>query len=1039
MLPKLPLMHFARRYSSLARTVLLSVVLIAAFVVLCGAARANTYSVAAQFTQPYGNGPSGGVIQTSNGTLYGTTVNGGSNGYGVVYSVNAQGVESVLHNFTGPDGQFPHSGLVLASDGNLYGTTGSGGTGFPNGADQGTIFKITPTGTFTSLYSFTGGTDGGSPQTSMIQGIDGELYGVSNASAYRITLTGYFHVVFNFAAGSGGNYPDGEYPEGPLVQEPNGKLYGMTNFHGSAGQGNIFEVNPDGTGFEAVYNFSGTDYGNPITGLTLGQNGILYGSAQGGVPSGYGIIFSFNTANNKLTVLYNVQISDDLENITSPLLLDSSGNIYGVSDDGGGPTGPGDGCIFKFNGTSLTTLYTFDYDNGEYPTGSLIFGINGDILGTTQEGGYYAGEVYECNTAGTDLQPVYKFVLPNGNKESSPVLVTVDGNTYGISPTGGLLGYGQIWELTTAGTLVDIHDFGGIDGAYPIGQMACKSDGTICGVTNAGGPNFAPAAGKFGDGTIFEFQTGGTSFHSVHEFNTINPPYDNSLGNPQGGVVLGPDNNFYGTCTGHSLQNGYATLLNSGVWTYNPVTSTYTTLTYFVYPNLLFSLASMTWLPSDNAFYGTDADDGADGHGDLFRVDMSGNFSVVYSFTGGADGSSPSCELTLDPDGSLYGTAKGGGANSDGTFYKYSPAAGFTLLSSLTSTVGQAPFGGLTESNSTAGLIGPCQKGGSYGKGSIISAAITGALENQYSFTVANSIEPKSQLVLNPAGDFVGTGQNTGVGFDNVYYFELLSITSSSPTTTKAGVPVSMTISGHGFDPAAVVTWNGFSVPTTSISNHTISLTVPASVNTLLGTYPGSATIVVSDPDGTTASATIAITEPTPVLTSLSPASAKEGAATFTMTLSGSNFVSGANVYWNSLHLAPTFVSSSQMTATVLASLLTAEGTATVFVKNPTTGGSSNTKSFSITEPTPVLTSISPMSVKAGSAAFTLTLNGSYFVSGANVYWNNLHLAPTFVSASKMTAQVPASLVTTAGTATVFVKNPTTGGSSKTQTFTITP
>ena len=199
-------------------------------------------------------------------------------------------------------------------------------------------------------------------------------------------------------------------------------------------------------------------------------------------------------------------------------------------------------------------------------------------------------------------------------------------------------------------------------------------------------------------------------------------------------------------------------------------------------------------------------------------------------------------------------------------------------------------------------------------------------------------------------------------------------------------------------------------------------------------------TLTVSFADGSTATATASIgaLPPVPGLTTLSPNSATAGGPAFTLTVNGSNFVSGSVVQWNGTVRTTTFVSATQLTAAIPASDIAAAGTAQVTVANPG-GGTSNALTFTINTgtPAPSLTTLSPNSRTAGGPAFTLTVNGSNFVSGSVVQWNGSAWTTTFVSATQLTAAIPASDIAAAGTAQVRVANPG-GGTSNALTFTIT-
>ena len=180
---------------------------------------------------------------------------------------------------------------------------------------------------------------------------------------------------------------------------------------------------------------------------------------------------------------------------------------------------------------------------------------------------------------------------------------------------------------------------------------------------------------------------------------------------------------------------------------------------------------------------------------------------------------------------------------------------------------------------------------------------------------------------------------------------------------------------------------------------------------------------------------------PEPSITSLSPSSTVSGSEDFTLTVSGSDFVAASRVNWDGTVLETTYVSASQLTAVIPASDLTAAGSASVTVVNPTPGGgTSNAATFTITStnPAPSVSSLSPASAAAGSTAVTLTVSGSDFVASSAVQWNGAALATTYVSASQLTALIPASDLTATGSASVTVLNPSPGGgASNAVTFTI--
>jgi hypothetical protein len=268
------------------------------------------------------------------------------------------------------------------------------------------------------------------------------------------------------------------------------------------------------------------------------------------------------------------------------------------------------------------------------------------------------------------------------------------------------------------------------------------------------------------------------------------------------------------------------------------------------------------------------------------------------------------------------------------------------------------------------------------------------------------------------------------------------SLGSLVPNSAIAGSPAfTLTVNGGNFINTSVVQWNGGSLTTTFVSATQLTAAVPATDIATVGTSSVTVftpTIVFSGignvraqgaPSGTTSNAltfTINAANPVPTLTSLSPSSASAGGVGFTLTLTGTNFIASSVAHWNGAALATTFVSATQLTASVPASDLAFFGIASVDVINPTPGGgTSNTLTFTITTPVPVLASLSPSSATAAGPAFTLTLNGSNFISTSVAQWKGSNRTTTFVSATQLTAAITAADIATAGTASVTVFTPT--------------
>jgi hypothetical protein len=242
------------------------------------------------------------------------------------------------------------------------------------------------------------------------------------------------------------------------------------------------------------------------------------------------------------------------------------------------------------------------------------------------------------------------------------------------------------------------------------------------------------------------------------------------------------------------------------------------------------------------------------------------------------------------------------------------------------------------------------------------------------------------------------------------------------------GGDFTLTVNGSNFVSGSVVQVNGAGRTTTFVSSTQLTATVVAGDIASAGTL--SITVINGAPGGGTSGAvTLTVNNPAPSLASISPTSVGAGGGNFTLTVNGSNFVSGSVVQVNGASRTTTFVSSTQLTATVVAGDIASPGTISITVVNTAPGGgTSAAASLTVTNPAPVLGSISPNSVQAGSAAITLTVNGSSFVSGSIVRVNGSNRTTTFVSSTQLTAAIPASDLATGAQLSITVFTPTPGG-----------
>ncbi len=275
-------------------------------------------------------------------------------------------------------------------------------------------------------------------------------------------------------------------------------------------------------------------------------------------------------------------------------------------------------------------------------------------------------------------------------------------------------------------------------------------------------------------------------------------------------------------------------------------------------------------------------------------------------------------------------------------------------------------------------------------------------------------------------------------GINTANVLNIFAVTSISPTSaTAGGATFTLTVNGVAFDSTCKAQWNGANLTTTFVNTGVLTATVPANDIATAGT--SQVTVFCTSTSQTSGSFAFQVNNPVPAATSLSPATASMGGTAFTLSVTGSSFVNGATVQWNGSARTTSFVSSTQLNATINAADITNSGTASVTVNNPTPGGGvSNALTFTINNIIPTLTSLAPTSQTAGGVTFTLTVNGTGFVTGAIANWNGAALATTFKSSSKLTATVPAVDIANAGTFPVTATNPAPGGgTSASQTFTV--
>jgi uncharacterized repeat protein (TIGR03803 family) len=422
---------------------------------VAGAAHADTrFGVIANFDAT-ANTPAAALTRTPDGNLAGTTLQGGPANAGTVFTMTASGAVTVLYSFTGgADGAYPYGALVQDADGSLLGTTSSGGAG-----NAGTVFRISPAGDFTVVYTFTGGADGGYPYTGLMRAGDGSLYGTTSSAGnygagtvFKLAADGTFSVVYAFTGGA-----DGGAPYSSLVQGADGSFYGTTYAGGTTGYGTLFRLRADGT-VVTLYAFGGTgDGANPYGGLATAADASLYGTAAQGGDYGQGTVFRL-ASDGTFTVLHAfVGDASDGGYPVAGLSPAPDGSYYGTTFFGG-PANAGSVFHIALDGVySLVYTFTAAADGG-YPYAGLTQGADGNMYGTASYGGAQGvGIAFQLSTApslvtwNTPAPIVYGTRLGSAQLDATS---SVPG-TFVYSPAAGTRLHAGIQTLTVVFTPSD--------------------------------------------------------------------------------------------------------------------------------------------------------------------------------------------------------------------------------------------------------------------------------------------------------------------------------------------------------------------------------------------------------------------------------------------------------------------------------------------------------------------------------------------------------------------------------------------------------
>lgn len=453
------------------------------------------YSYGSHTGDPKNPQPNGVMAQGRDGELYSTTPAGGTTNGGAAFNITTSGSLTKLLDFTSNEAAL--GGLTLGFDGNFYGTTGGGGT-----SNVGTVFKLTPAGVRTPLWNFTSFDDGANPTVAPLLGQDGMFYGVNPGDrvgfyglVYKISSTGTFKGLekFTFTNGANPNLP---------VLGIDGNFYGTARVGGTgtsgcqSGCGVVYKMTPAGK-ITVLHNFAGypTDGSQPIGVLAQANDGTLYGAAYTGGANNQGIVFKITTSGSYtlLHSFHDVAGSDGINPWTG-VVVGSDGNLYGTAQGGKHNAG----VLYKITPTGTESiLYNFcnasGCADGFFPQTPIMQHTNGKFYGSVESGGANGlnGGVFYSLDVG--LQPFVKLATWKGSKgKSVQILGQGFTGTTGVSFNGASAAFKVISDTYLTATLPPSASTGFVTVATPAGTLTSDrrfiAVPTITGIAPASGP-----------------------------------------------------------------------------------------------------------------------------------------------------------------------------------------------------------------------------------------------------------------------------------------------------------------------------------------------------------------------------------------------------------------------------------------------------------------------------------------------------------------------------------------------------------------------
>jgi len=722
-----------------------------------------THEVVQAFSLPPQEPGFGGLLRVNDGSLWGTTLAGGTYGLGTIFRASADltRIETIVAFSDGAGstiGREPRAGLIEDSSGFLWGTTMGGGSRDANG----TVYKVhKSTGQVTTIVEFTGRSGplrGSTPVAALAKSNDGSLWGTTSrggsgdqGTIFKLDPTsGTVATVADFDESTRGTFG----PYGPLVMAADGLFWGTTYGNSGSDLGTVFNVDP-GTGVKTtVARFSSLVAGGigPSGVLCDDGAGFLWGTTQQGKTSSFGTVFKVNQTTGELTTMAKFSGQNGANRGATPLgglVRDKAGILWGTTSAGGTQE---QGTIFRISPESgeLTTVLDLggnaDFPIATKPRGELRADQEGVLLGL---GGNGEGGVFRFDISSSAISHGLGFTYDSsetrGRHPEAGLSSDDTGRLWGTTAFGGRYWTGTVFRLDPmTGKLDTMVDFSSIGPPYPGSRPVARltsAGGFMWGTTRYGGATY--------QGTIFKINSNTGEFSVVADFMGNTGPLRGS--DPHAELLSDASGNLWGSSRFANNQSG-----RGSIFKIDRQTGKAASIVDFSENSLGSEPVAALVDDGTGHFWGTTNAGGASGLGTFFSFDpVTHALSSAFDFTNSAGshpGRRPRGALLRDQTGRLWGTTSAGGSADHGTIFKYAPDTGtFTTVIELGGTgslnPGSQPYAGLVEA-SDGTYWGTTYTGGSTGKGTVYQLTpATGQLVTPIQFTGTG---PQAQSGANP-------------------------------------------------------------------------------------------------------------------------------------------------------------------------------------------------------------------------------------------------------------------------------------------------